>query len=166
MSRVNQPHVVLGVHYGHDANAALVIDGELVAAVQEERLTRKKFYSGYPSLAIQDVLRIANKSVNDVNHVVIVGAKRKAETGGGNFKTIRERFGSPSSSFLSAVSPYLTAIDNLALGSTLRSRFVVRELKKALRRTGISSDVEVEFVDHHLAHALGGSTSLSFLRQL
>lgn len=153
---VNKPHVVLGIHYGHDANAALVIDGELVAAVQEERLTRKKFYSGYPYLAIRDVLRIAKKSVNDVNHVVIVGAKRKAETGGGNFKTIRERFGSPSSSFLSAVSPYLTAIDNLFFGSTLRSRFVVRELKKALRRTGLSSDVEVEFVDHHLAHALGG----------
>ena len=150
------PITVLGIHYGHDANAALVVDGELIAAVQEERLTRKKFHSGYPSLAIQEVLRIAKKSVNEVNHVVIVGVKRKAETGGGNFKTIRERFGRPSSSFLNAVSPSLTAIDNLVSGSTLRSRFVERELKKALRRTGISKDVEVEFVDHHLAHALGG----------
>jgi len=160
---VNKPHVVLGVHYGHDANAALVVDGQLVAAVQEERLTRKKFHSGYPFLAIQDVLRIAQKSVKDVNQVVIVGAKRKAETGGGNFRVIRERFGSPSSSFLNAVSPLLTTIDNLIFGSIFRSRFVVRELERALRRTGILADAAVEFYDHHFAHALGGFYLSHFL---
>ncbi|MET0003364.1 MAG: carbamoyltransferase N-terminal domain-containing protein [Candidatus Thiodiazotropha sp.] len=34
--------LVLGIHYGHDANVSLVKNGELVFAVSEERLTRRK----------------------------------------------------------------------------------------------------------------------------
>ncbi len=59
--------IVLGVHDGHNASAALLKDGELVAAAQEERFTRVKNQGGMPSLAIQDVLERAGASKDDVD---------------------------------------------------------------------------------------------------
>jgi carbamoyltransferase len=55
------PVAVLGVsgHY-HDSAAALVIDGEIVAAAQEERFTRVKFDARLPESAIEYVLRAAD----------------------------------------------------------------------------------------------------------
>jgi carbamoyltransferase len=43
---------VLGIYAGHDAAAALVVDGRIVAAAEEERYTRQKHYLGYPENAI------------------------------------------------------------------------------------------------------------------
>ena len=48
--------VVLGVWDGHDAGAALVVDGKVVAAISEERVTRHKRQGGWPTLAIDAVL--------------------------------------------------------------------------------------------------------------
>jgi carbamoyltransferase len=51
---------VLGIScYYHDAAAALLRDGEIVAACQEERLSRKKHDSGFPARAVKYVLREA-----------------------------------------------------------------------------------------------------------
>jgi len=47
---------ILGLRSKHDAAAALVIDGELVAAVAEERFTRRKHYFGFPKQSIEFVL--------------------------------------------------------------------------------------------------------------
>ena len=44
--------VVLGLHVGHDGTAALLVDGRIVAAVGEERLSRTKQHYGFPYLAI------------------------------------------------------------------------------------------------------------------
>jgi len=50
---------VLGVHDGHDAGAALIRDGKVLAALQEERPRNIKHYSGTPEYAIKEVFRIA-----------------------------------------------------------------------------------------------------------
>ena len=48
---------ILGISaYYHDSAAALVCDGVIVAAVQEERLSRKKHDSKFPQLAIESCL--------------------------------------------------------------------------------------------------------------
>ncbi len=47
---------VLGLHIGHDATASLVIDGEIVAAIGEERLSRTKQHYGFPFKAVRQVL--------------------------------------------------------------------------------------------------------------
>jgi carbamoyltransferase len=49
---------VLGLFaFYHDSAAALVEDGRIVAAAQEERFTRKKFDANYPRLAVQYCLK-------------------------------------------------------------------------------------------------------------
>src|SRR5438128_12619423 len=63
---------ILGINSFHaDASAALVKDGELVAAVAEERLNRVKHFAGFPARAIKEVLDIAGIGIQDVDHIGI-----------------------------------------------------------------------------------------------
>jgi carbamoyltransferase len=61
---------VLGISaYYHDAAAALVIDGHIVAAAQEERFTRKKHDDRFPENAVRYCLEEANLRPEDLDHV-------------------------------------------------------------------------------------------------
>jgi carbamoyltransferase len=63
---------VLGLNTFHaDSSAALLKDGELIAAVAEERLNRVKHFAGFPALAIKEVLDIAGIGIQDVDHIGI-----------------------------------------------------------------------------------------------
>ena len=62
---------ILGLSfYYHDSSAALVQDGRLVAAAEEERFSLKKHDSGFPSLAIDFVLKTGGITIHDVDYVV------------------------------------------------------------------------------------------------
>src|SRR5689334_18514489 len=62
---------ILGISaYYHDSAACLVHDGDIVAAAQEERFTRKKFDARFPARAIRYCLDEAGISLKDVQHVV------------------------------------------------------------------------------------------------
>jgi carbamoyltransferase len=62
--------IILGIScYYHDAAAALLIDGRLVAAAQEERFTRKKHDASFPENAIEYCLRDAGISREQVDYV-------------------------------------------------------------------------------------------------
>ena len=50
--------VILGVTDGDDGGAALMVDGQIVAAVNEERLNRMKMSIGFPRLSVEEVLRV------------------------------------------------------------------------------------------------------------
>ena len=61
---------ILGLSaFYHDSAAALVVDGEIIAAAQEERFTRKKHDAGFPSNAIRYVLDEAGLGLGDIDHV-------------------------------------------------------------------------------------------------
>ncbi len=62
---------ILGISaYYHDSAASLIIDGNIIAAAQEERFTRIKHDSTYPFNAISFVLKEANLKLNQVDHIV------------------------------------------------------------------------------------------------
>ena len=62
---------ILGLSaFYHDSAAALVVDGEIVAAAQEERFTRKKHDASFPSHAIASCLEQAGLAARDVDYVV------------------------------------------------------------------------------------------------
>ena len=61
---------ILGVStFYHDAGAALVKDGKLVAAAEEERFNRQKHYSDFPKLAIEYCLKEAGITIDDVDYI-------------------------------------------------------------------------------------------------
>ena len=62
---------VLGISaFYHDSAAAIIVDGEIIAAAQEERFTRKKHDASYPKNAINYVLKESGLKLNEVDHVV------------------------------------------------------------------------------------------------
>src|SRR4051812_21463759 len=75
------PSIVLGVSHNHgDSSAALIVDGKLVAAAEEERFTRVKHYALFPSRAIQYCLQEAGLQASDVE-LVAVARRPRSELG-------------------------------------------------------------------------------------
>tara|TARA_Y100000590_G_scaffold8025_1_gene10122 strand:- start:12183 stop:14021 length:1839 start_codon:yes stop_codon:yes gene_type:complete len=61
---------ILGISaFYHDSAAALIIDGKIIAAAQEERFTRKKHDSRYPFYAVEYVLKEKNLKLSDVDFI-------------------------------------------------------------------------------------------------
>ncbi len=61
---------ILGISaFYHDSAACLVRDGEIIAAAQEERFTRKKHYAGFPSQSVRYCLREGGVSLNELRYV-------------------------------------------------------------------------------------------------
>ncbi|MGI6457698.1 MAG: carbamoyltransferase [bacterium] len=64
------PMYILGISaFYHDSAACLVRDGEIVAAAQEERFTRKKHDAGFPSHAIEACLKTGGISRDEVDYI-------------------------------------------------------------------------------------------------
>jgi carbamoyltransferase len=62
---------ILGISaFYHDSAAAILINGKIIAAAQEERFTRKKHDSSYPYNAIEFVLKYSNLKLSDVDQVI------------------------------------------------------------------------------------------------
>jgi carbamoyltransferase len=65
---------ILGINAFHgNASAAIVCDGQLVAAVEEERFNRVKYAAGFPVAAIRYCLETAGLKLSEVDHVAIRG---------------------------------------------------------------------------------------------
>lgn len=63
---------ILGINAYHgNASAALVCDGQLIAAVEEERFNRVKYAAGFPAAAIRYCLKEASIALSDIDHVAV-----------------------------------------------------------------------------------------------
>jgi len=123
---------ILGVSaFYHDSAAALVVDGEIVAAAQEERFTREKYDEQFPVQAIQYCLNQAGLNAGDLSYVVFYDKPYL------KFERLLETYLSyaPSgySSFLKAMPLWLhkklrlTREMHLGLRNAYRKRFVFTE---------------------------------------
>ena len=62
---------ILGISaFYHDSAAAIIHDGNIIAAAQEERFSRKKHDPRYPFNAVKYVLEESSLSLNEVDHIV------------------------------------------------------------------------------------------------
>ena len=128
---------VLGISaYYHDAAAALVVDGEIVAAAQEERFTRKKHDQRFPAAAVRYCLDEGRLAPEDLDYVVFY------EKPALKFDRIVDTFSAVAprglSTYLTALQPWMSARLNLR-----------RELRQAL--AGYRGPLA--FTEHHEAHA-------------
>jgi carbamoyltransferase len=129
---------ILGLNAYHgDAAAALLIDGRLVAAAEEERFNRVKHCAGFPELAAAWCLADAGLEAGDLDHVA-VSRDPRANLGRKLLRTIRH----------GASARYLKA----RLENAARVRDVRGALASAL---GVEPDgirAEIHNVEHHQAH--------------
>ncbi|MEZ4441065.1 MAG: carbamoyltransferase C-terminal domain-containing protein [Polyangiaceae bacterium] len=64
--------LILGLNTDHgDSSAALVGDKGIIAAIADERITRKKHSADFPAAAIQEVLRLAGADISDVTDIAV-----------------------------------------------------------------------------------------------
>ena len=63
--------ILLGIHDGHNCGASIFIDGKLVCALSEEKITRKKNEYGYPRKAIEACLKVARVKRSQVDFVAV-----------------------------------------------------------------------------------------------
>src|SRR5438094_10668932 len=129
---------ILGLNAYHgDAAAALVVDGRVVAAAEEERFNRVKHCAGFPDLAAAWCLADAGLTPGDLDHVA-VARDPKANLGRKLLRTIRH----------GASARYLKArLENAAKVRDVRSA-----LARALRVDPGELRAELHNVEHHQAH--------------
>ena len=129
---------ILGISaFYHDSAAALVLDGEIVAAAQEERFTRKKHDSSFPSNAVGYCLAEAGLQPNDLAYVAF--------------------YDKPLVKFERLLETYLAFAPRGLMSFSMAIPIWLKEklfLRGALRRKlGKDSCGPLVFLDHHESHA-------------
>ena len=136
--------VILGISaYYHDSAAAIVKDGEIIAAAQEERFTRKKHDSHFPSNAVQYCLQEAGVSIQGLEAIVFYDKPLV------KFERLLETYLSYAPmgfrSFIAAMPIWLK--EKLFLKSTLKKEFsLLGNCKENLLP-------RILFTEHHQSHA-------------
>ncbi len=135
---------ILGLSaFYHDSAAALVVDGEIVAAAQEERFTRKKHDSNFPSKAIDYCFSEAGIGLNEVDYVAFYDKPFL------KFERLLETY--------VAFAPAGFNSFRMAMPVWLREKLfqkdlLGRELKDAFGK-GFDVEKKLLFSEHHLSHA-------------
>lgn len=163
--------VILGLHDNHGASAALLVDGNIVAAVEEERFTRVKMDSGFPKQAV-DYLREKYGDIFRALDYVAVGCihqdlkdlatKRYPRFGIKEFLVEEQRFWIPrldgqEPDYLDVMREYVDyASCHYPLHTITDSKDErqVRQMRQMFIARYVNVDPEcVRFVDHHTCHA-------------
>ena len=134
---------ILGISaFYHDSAASLLIDGEIVAAAQEERFTRKKHDPRYPYNAIEFVLDYANLKLSDVDQIVFF------EKPFLKFERLLETYVAfAPKGFVS----FARAMPIWIKEKLFQKNLLFNKLKK--HDNNYKSDENIFFSDHHLSHA-------------
>jgi len=128
---------ILGIScFYHDAAAAILVDGQLIAAAEEERFSRKKHDAEFPTLAIQFCLEQAGLTIGDLDYVVFyekpfVKFERILTTAMQAVPRSWKVFGDAMTTWL---------LDKLWVKNVIRSEL------------GVPND-KILFSEHHLSHA-------------
>jgi carbamoyltransferase len=161
---------ILGISDHFTSGAAVIIDGRVAAAVNEERLARKKMVMGFPRKSIAEVLRIAGVKPGELDHVAVASEwghflNDYVDFSNGVFGVdegvVRTLFFSAGShlSFLRSKVPILERLYyDLRQPSFARRRSKIAEVL----RDEFDITCPLEFCSHHFAHAAGAYYASGF----
>ena len=134
---------ILGISaYYHDSAAAIVVDGEIIAAAQEERFTRIKNDKNFPAEAIKYCLSEAGKSINDLDAVIFYDKSFL------KFERLIETYYSFAPKGILSFSKSIPTWTNEKI-------FIKRNIRKELKAIGPydKKKLTLLFSEHHLSHA-------------
>lgn len=134
---------ILGISaYYHDSAAVLVRDGDIVAAAQEERFTRRKHDPSFPAHAVRYCLESEGIALSDLDAVVFYDKPFL------KFERLLETYYAFApqglSSFLTAIPVWIK--EKLFLKKQLRTELAALDM-------GSAATVKLLFTEHHLSHA-------------
>jgi carbamoyltransferase len=134
---------ILGISaYYHDSAAAILVDGKILAAAQEERFTRKKHDSSYPYNAVEFVLKKTNLKLADIDHIIFY------EKPFLKFERLLETY--------TAFAPkgfkqFSKAMPLWLKEKLFQKKLLLNELKR--HDSNFKDQNKLFFSDHHLSHA-------------
>ena len=134
---------ILGISaFYHDSAATIIVDGEIIAAAQEERFTRKKHDSTYPFNAIEFVLDFAKIKLSEVDQIIFF------EKPFLKFERLLETYVAFAprgfKSFCMAMPVWLKE-------KLFQKKILFNELKRHDNK--FNDNKKIHFSDHHLSHA-------------
>ena len=155
-----KPVTVLSFSDGHDAGAALIRDGKVLAALQEERPMNIKHYDGTPEISMKEVFKIANIHPSEVDLIAITNLVRVHAPSSHTSKTAK---GLPEESRIGSkvwLALHLLGYVPFVSSHTFAKLYVkvlhnfreMRQTKKVLANLDLLTK-ETVFIEHHLAHA-------------
>ncbi len=134
---------ILGISaFYHDSAAAIIVNGKIIAAAQEERFTRKKHDSGYPYHAVEFVLKFTNLKLSDIDSIVFY------EKPFLKFERLLETY--------VAMAPKGFLQFSKAMPSWLREKLFQKKLLVDLLNKhdkNFKDSKKIYFSEHHLSHA-------------
>jgi len=132
---------ILGISaFYHDSAAALVQDGEILAAAQEERFTRKKHDPGFPHRAVDYCLAEAGVPLADIDHIAFYDKPFL------KFERLLETY--------LAFAPRGLQSFRMAIPVWIREKLFQKDmLVKELGRHGAAAPEKLLFTEHHQSHA-------------
>ena len=80
--------IILGISRSHEGGAAIIKDGKILSAINEERLNRIKNCWGFPYLSIPEAIRVAKIQPSDIDYVAVSNYSTTGEKDG---RTPQER---------------------------------------------------------------------------
>ena len=134
---------ILGISaFYHDSAACIIVNGEIIAAAQEERFTRKKHDQSYPYNAIEFVLKFAKLKLNDVDQIVFF------EKPFLKFERLLETYVAfAPKGFIS----FAKAVPIWIKEKLFQKDLLIKKLKS--HDDNFKSENKIFFSDHHLSHA-------------
>jgi carbamoyltransferase len=143
---MNKNFTVLGINTGHDAGAAIIKNGKISAAINEERIRNIKHYNGIPEKSIQEVIKIAKIESNEIDLISIVGIN--------NIDNADTPFETPY--YLQLFYDYNSISTNSRKKQSnqtyLNKIRNITKIQNILEKLDIPQN-EIMFCEHHLAHA-------------
>lgn len=134
-------NIIIGISaYYHDSAAALIIDGKIEAAAQEERFSRIKNDSAFPSKAITAILSSTGITPSDVNAIAFYEKHYL------KFERLLETFHSYAPK---GIKSYLKAIPIWIKEKLFMKKLILDELEKI----GFDRNIKILFPEHHLSHS-------------
>jgi len=134
---------ILGISaFYHDSAAAIIVDGKIIAAAQEERFTRKKHDSNYPHNAVEFVLKFAKLKISEIDHIVFY------EKPFLKFERLLETY--------VAFAPKGFIQFTKSMPSWLKEKLFQKNLLMNLLKkhdTNFKDEKKIFFSEHHLSHA-------------
>ncbi len=159
--------VILGITDGDDSGACLLVDGRLVAAVNEERLNRLKMSIGFPKQALREVLRMNGVEATEVDHVAMAAHSE-------SYVPVPK----PNKGWFQRTSAIGRMRNDLAAGLArplgnwpvaLRGYRTLKRLTMGPRRKGVRSTLRelgikapISYHDHHRCHTLAAFEGSGF----
>jgi len=147
---------ILGIWDGHDSGAAIIKDNRVLAAINEERLTRRKLEIRFPARSIMECLRYLNLRPEDIKQIAVSTfdlsktLARILPATKEEYYLIRRRKKAPGlmSTFKKRAKYKLTELP----ANRITARLSEIPLKRTLDAMGFSG-YRLQLVDHHRCHA-------------